>query len=233
MNSTRRKLVLSLPAVASMPMILTGCGGGEGSNGDAPATTQASLGHASAQAVNQSLASGSVGVNSSGGSFPTSWTALRPDDTMVQAVINGQDVHLSFTHLATFGSIAQRTITCTLRKNTPWVEGTPATFVVAGTSGASDGTLEGLISHVPDITASDFQTNRLIYKIASGSVVATKRGEQLQVDFSNNSSNVITASAYASYSANAAVSSNLSVWIAYSNPRTVYLNLLVENEPVA
>lgn len=224
MSIHRRTVILGLPFAASA--LLTACGGSEDQS-DAQGNLSANdTGRASAQAVGSAATSGSLTVNHVvSGSWPTELTPMKPTDTLVQAVLNGNDMHISINHVS---GTATRTVSVVLRKTSAWADNMAYAFAVTG---GPHGTVEGLFTH---FSATSSTATKMFYKIASGGITATKSGDFVTLVFSPSSTTsiVATKAAIASTSKNDAPS-NGQITVKYStsaSARTLKINLKTETE---
>lgn len=221
MTIQRRTIILGLPMATTL--MLTGCGGGE----DGAPTSSGE--RADAMAVGSGNTYGSIRVTAQPSSaWPTSLYYVKLADTLTQAVLNGNEMHICISHVQ---SGAIRNITLVLRKTSAWVEGAEHTFSVTG---AADGSLEGSFSH---FSAATRAATKMFFKIIAGTVIAKKEGEFVTLVFSPSSAGEVIASRNAtsgSSSNNAPAESVVKItegtWLMY---RTVKLNLVTENETSA
>lgn len=221
MTIQRRTIVLGLPLATTL--MLTGCGGGE------DGTPTSSSERAGKMALGSGTTSGSIAVAPMvSGSWLTSGSPVKPTDSRVQAVLNGNDLHVSISDVA---SDATRAITLVLRNLTAWTENTEYMFMAANSTA---GTLEGMFTHFSPAT-STASAKKMFYKITAGTVIAKKDGDFVTLVFSPSSSSQVTATkaALPSWSANDAPPDGR-VNIRYTaTARTIKLNLVTENETSA
>lgn len=188
MTIRRRTVVLGLPTLAGM--LLSGCGGGE------DATTQSqSLGgleRASAQSVTTGSLKISIlnGIASTGGTFPSTGTSLAPNEGLIQACVNAQELNVILKDVT--GSFA-RALSLKLIRTSGWAVTGNTTIIqsINMTPGATDyNGSEGYIFHHPDQLTPPTTSNKWYgYKITSGRLTATVTSSTVKLVFSPNITN--------------------------------------------